>query len=198
VTTRIITVAAAAAFAVSLAACGSGGSGDDQPATASIAEDPVPAGDAGGEDTLALGGRAVSAFVDYGSEHTDPTKVGVRVVKVRKGRISDFKDFDLDAKQRRSVPYYVDAEFENLGHFALSRNLLQASVEDGDGTEYRPLNLIVLSGTFRPCPEYSSAKLRPGDSFTGCSAILLPKGAQLDRVRFQGDVTEDPVFWAPN
>jgi hypothetical protein len=53
----------------------------------------------------------------------------------------------------------------------------------------------VLSGTFRPSPEYSAAKLRPGQSFTGCSPILLPKGRRLDRMRFQGDVAKDPLFW---
>ncbi len=117
---------------------------------------------------------------------------------VRKGRNADLEDFDLDRKYRRSVPYYVDAKFENLGDFALTRNLLRASVEDADGREYRPSTLIVLGGTFRPCPEGSGSKLRPGESFTGCSAVLLPKGAELDRVRFQGDVTKDPLFWQPN
>jgi hypothetical protein len=147
-------------------------------------------------DELALGRRAVSPFVDYGGRE-QPTTVGVRVLSVRKGRIADLKDFNLDRKQRRSVPYYIDAEFENLGDFALTRHLLRPSVEDGDGNEYRPATLIVLGGTFRPCPQGRDTKLRPGERFTGCSAVLLPKGTEPDRVRFQGDVTKDPLFWQP-
>ena len=147
-------------------------------------------------DALSLGQRAVSPFVDYGTPNqAKTTKVAVEVLRVRKGSIADFKDFNLNRKQRRSAPYYVDAKFENLGRFALSRSLLRPSAEDGDGREYRPANLIVLGGTFKPCPEYSATKLRPGQSFTGCTAIMLPKGTDLGRVRFQGDVTKDPVFW---
>ena len=155
----------------------------------------APAGDDGSQ-TLSLGQRAVTDYVDYGAKDQRPTKVGVSVVKIRKGSISDLKDFDLDAKERKTVPYYVDAKFENLGRFALSRNLLRPSIEDSDGTEYSPITLIVLSGTFKPCPDYSDAKLRPGQSFTGCSPILLPKGKRFGRVRFEGDVTKDPVFWS--
>jgi hypothetical protein len=200
VSTRIFTtLLAVSALALSVAACGDTSGDTVRTPAQDVQGGPAPDAETGGSgDVLALGARAVSQYVDYGAEQTDPTKVGVKVIDVRKGSIADFKDFDLDRKQRRSVPYYVDAKFENLGRFALSRSLLRASIEDTDGTEYRPLNMIVLSGTFKPCPEYSGAKLRPGDSFTGCSAILLPKSAQLDRVRFQGDVTKDPLFWEPN
>jgi hypothetical protein len=194
---RWISVVAALALTVAVAACGSDSSGGQaaQPASAAVDDSgAVPASDAGGK-TLALGRRAVTDYVDYGEKNAKPTKIGVSVLKVRKGSISDFKDFDLDAKQRKTVPYYVDAKFENLGTFALTRHLMQPSIEDSDGNEYKPTQLIVLSGTFKPCPEYSDAKLKPGESFTGCSPVLLPKGKAFERVRFDGDVTKDPVFW---
>jgi hypothetical protein len=194
--TRWISIAAVLALAVVVAACGSGDSpgGGTPPATAAVQTGgPAPADSAG--KTLALGQRAVTDYVDYGAKNTKPTKVGVTVLKVRKGNISDFKDFDLDAKQKKTVPYYVDAKYENLGSFALTRHLMEPSIEDSDGNEYKPLTLIVLSGTFKPCPEPSGAKLKPGASFTGCASILLPKGTAFGRVRFNGDVTKDPVFW---
>ena len=194
--TRWISVAAALALAVVMAACGSGDStgGGTPPATAAVQTGGSAPADSAGK-TLALGQRAVTDYVDYGAKNTKPTKVGVTVLKVRKGSISDFKDFELDAKQKKTVPYYVDAKFENLGSFALTRHLMEPSIEDSDGNEYKPLTLIVLSGTFKPCPESSAAKLKPGASFTGCASILLPKGIAFDRVRFNGDVTKDPVFW---
>ena len=194
-TPRLITLLAVSAATIALAACGS----ESASTTSAPAASGGSAASAAEDASLALGQRAVSPFVDYGTPNASKTsKVAVKVLRVRKGAIADFKDFQLDRKQRRSVPYYIDAKFENLGRFALSRSLLRASVEDTHGTEYRPLNMIVLSGTFKPCPEYSDAKLRPGDSFTGCSAILLPNSAKLDLVRFQGDVTKDPLFWEPS
>ena len=197
---RIAILLAGAALTISAAACGSddpAGELAGQPAAARVAAD---AGDgrgapAGGQ-ALALGQRAVVPFVDYGARET-PTKVGVRVLDVRKGRIADLKDFDLDRNQRRSVPYYLDAKFENLGDFTLTRHLLRASIEDTDGREYRPATLVVLGGTFKPCPQGREIKLRQGESFTDCAAVLLPKTAEVDRVRFQGDVTKDPVLWQP-
>jgi len=194
--TRWISVAAALALAVVMAACGSGDSsgGGTPPATAAVQTGGSAPADSAGK-TLALGQRAVTDYVDYGAKNTKPTKVGVTVLKVRKGSLSDFKDFDLDAKQKKTVPYYVDAKFENLGSFALTRHLMEPSIEDSDGNEYKPLTLIVLSGTFKPCPESSAAKLKPGASFTGCASILLPKGTAFGRVRFNGDVTKDPTYW---
>jgi hypothetical protein len=187
---RIVLAVAAALTLVAV------GCGQDERKANTAAPAGVAVADTGAGEQLPLGRRAVSPFVDYGtSNQSKPTKVGVSVLAVRKGRIADFEDFKLNQAQRRSIPYYVDAKFENLGDFALSRSLLRASAEDTTGREYRPTNVIVLSGSFRPCPEYSSAKLRAGQSFIGCSAILLPKRAELGRVRFQGDVTRDPLFW---
>lgn len=148
--------------------------------------------------TLALGKRAVVPYVVYGSKPPatqQTTRLGVTVLRVRKGKISDFKDFDLDAQQKKTVPYYIETRFENLGHLNLQRFLLDPSIEDTDGTEYKALSLIVLSGTFAKCPKPSDSKLHGGKSFTLCSSILLPRGKTYARVRFQGDVTKDPYFW---
>jgi hypothetical protein len=184
---------ASAAVALVLGATGCGDSGT---ATTAAAKDDPTVARAGGDGVLELGRGAVAAFVDYGtSNRSRKTKVGVRVHEVRKGRIADFEGFDLEPAQRRAVPYYVDATFENRGSFALSRNLLRASLEDTDGREYRPTTLVVLGGSFRRCPQAGRAVLDPGGSFDGCSVVLLPEDARPGRVRFQGDVTEDPVYW---
>jgi hypothetical protein len=172
------------------------GCGSDTSSTTTATDDPSVAKSGGGDGALALGRAAITPFVDYGTPNQDKqTKVGVRVQEVRKGRIADFKGFDLEPAQRRATPYYVDATFENRGGFALSRNLLRASLEDGDGREYRPTTLVVLGGSFRRCPQPARSLLKPGSSFDGCSVVLLPKGARPGRVRFQGDVAKDPVYW---
>jgi hypothetical protein len=201
---RPLAALAVLAFAVAFAACGgdtssSASASDSSPNAAESPVDvPSDSNPSNSDDgVMALGTRAVADYVDYTGAEPKKSKLAVNVIKVRKGKISDFKDFDLDAKQKKTVPYYVDAKFSNLGKFALTRHLIRPTIEDRNGDEYQPIQLIILSGSFAPCPEYSDAKLKPGESFTGCSPILLPKGKQFDRVRFEGDVTKDPLFWRP-
>ena len=150
-------------------------------------------------ETLPLGKRAVVPYVVYGTGSKAATRqhttLGVTVLRVRKGKISDFKGFNLDRAQKNTVPYYVDVKYENLGDLKLQRFLLDPAIEDTQGQEYKPLNLIVLSGTFKKCPKPSRARLRGGQSFTLCAPFLLPKGKTYERVRFHGDVTKDPYFW---
>ena len=171
---------------------------------ATTATPATDAGDAGaGSDvssageTLAFGKRVVAPYVVYGTTGATQqhTKLGVTVLRVRKGKLADFKDFNLDAKQKQTVPYYVEVKYENLGTLKLQRFLLDPSIEDTDGQEYKPLNLIVLNGTFKTCPTPSRSRLRAGQSFTLCAPFLLPRGKTYERVRFQGDVTQDPYFW---
>ena len=192
--TRIL-LAAAAALVLGAAGCGDSDT-TTSATTAAATDDPSVAKSPPSEAPLALGRAAIVPFVDYGTPNqSKKTKVGVRVHEVRKGRIADFKGFNLEAAQRRATPYYVDATFENRGGFALSRNLLRASLEDAGGREYRPTTLVVLGGSFRRCPQGGHSALRPGRSFDGCSVVLLPKNARPGRVRFQGDVAKDPVYW---
>ena len=200
---RPLAALAAVALAMAFAACGSDSGGNASASGPEPADTPVdvpsdssaPDSDDGG--VMPLGKRAVTDYIDYTGAEPKKSELAVTIVKVRKGKISDLKDFDLDAKQKKAVPYYIDAKYENLGKRALTRHLIEPSIEDRDGEEFRPIQLIVLSGSFKPCPEYSDAKLKPGESFTGCSPVLLPKGKQFDRVRFEGDVTKDPLFWRP-
>ena len=191
-----ITILAAVAAALVLGAAGCGDSGTTTATTAAATDDPSVAKSESEDGSLALGRAAIVPFVDYGTPNqSKKTKVGVRVHEVRKGRVADFKGFNLEPAQRRATPYYVDATFENRGGFALSRNLLRASLEDAGGREYRPTTLVVLGGSFQRCPQGGRSALKPGRSFDGCSVVLLPKNARPGRVRFQGDVAKDPVYW---
>ncbi len=207
---RSTSVAVMLTAALALAACGEDSSNEAGPAAAAPAATTAapattataaPAASEGDEvseagETLALGTRVVAPYVVYGkSGASQNTKLGVTVLRIRKGKISDFKDFNLDAKQKKTTPYFVDVKYENLGTLKLQRFLMDPAIEDPDGQEYKPLNLIILSGTFKKCPQPSRSRLRGGKSFTLCAPFLLPKGTTLERVRFQGDVTQDPYFW---
>jgi hypothetical protein len=211
------TVAAIVAATLALGACGGGSDRPAEPAgaattTAAAALPPAtttatPAanaanGDAAGAiseggENLPLGTRVVAPYVIYGKEAgtQQDTKLGVTVLRVRKGKIEDFKSFNLDAAQKRAVPYYVEVKYENLGTLQLERYLMDPSIEDSDGQEYKPVNLVIVNGTFKQCPNPRKQRLRPGESFKLCAPVLLPQGKTYERVRFHGDVLKDPYFW---
>ena len=139
---------------------GATGCGAAKTATKAATEDVAIAKSQAGGDVLPLGRGAVSPFIDYGTANqAKPTKVGVRVTAVRRGSVADLSGFNLDRKQRRSTPYYVDASFKNFGRFGLSRNLLRASLEDANGREYRPTTVVTVGGTFRRWSAPSRAAL---------------------------------------
>jgi hypothetical protein len=203
---RASSIAVILVSALALLACGDDTSNETSsaasaPATTAQPPATTPAATGDGDvseagETLALGTRVVAPYVVYGKAGaSQSTTLGVTVLKIRKGKISDFKDFNLDAKQKRTTPYFVDVKYENLGKLKLQRFLMDPSIEDAGGQEYKPLNLIILNGTFKKCPQPSRSRLRGGQSFTLCAPFLLPKGSTLERVRFQGDVTKDPYFW---
>jgi hypothetical protein len=205
---RATTTAIILAAALGLLACGDDTANDAASTPAPAASTPAASpADPAAEDTdggevdeageeKPFGTRVVAPLAVYGkSGEAQKTNVAVTVLRVRKGKISDFKDFNLDAKQKATTPYYVDVRYENLGDLKLQRFLMDPAVEDADGQEYKPLNLIVLSGTFKVCPKPSDKRLLKGQKFTLCAPFLMPKGTAIERVRFHGDVTQDPYFW---
>jgi hypothetical protein len=199
-------VATILAAALLVGACGSDSSSSQDTSTASpvpAATTPAPATTAAttpatttttptaevsaGGETMALGTRVVAPYVVYGKNAATQqnTTLGVTVLRIRKGRISDFKDFNLDAKQKQTVPYFVEVKYENLGKLKLQRFLLDPSIEDSGGQEYKPLNLIVLSGTFKKCPQPSRSRLRGGQTFTLCAPFLLRRARRSSAFAFR-------------
>lgn len=178
---RNITAAAMAA-ALSLAACGGG----DSP------------------KALSLGTEATVAYTSPASGDTPAvdTKLGVTVLAVRKGTQQELTDggFEVDAKDKNSTPYYVDARFANQGSGPLTRNL-SVSMEDTDGNSV-PTTLVVSLGgdPFKPCVNVDSGTLAPGQSYTGCTLFLVPSGTSIGRVRFVSqapDATITFTDWKP-
>src|SRR5215213_6991826 len=133
---RASMLAAATAAILVLTACGDSSTdenantaGATPPAAAEPEEGDDGTSDAG--DTQPLGTRVVAPYVVYGKgADKQTTKLGVTVQAVKKGKISDFKDFNLDAKQKQTTPYYVIVKYENLGSLKLERFLLDPSIED--------------------------------------------------------------------
>ena len=118
------------------------------------------------------------------------------VLRVRKGNIADFKNFNLDAEQKAAVPYYVEVKYENLGTLKLERYLMDPSIEDTEGQEYKPLNLIIVSGTFKQCPNPSARRgCGPARASRCARRCCYRRARRTSACASHGDVLQDPYFW---
>lgn len=163
-----IRVTALLALTLSLAACGGGGSG--------------------GGAKRALGTEAVVAYTAQASGDTPAvdTTLGVTVLAVRVGTQSQLLEggFRIDAKNKNTTPYYVDARYSNKGNGSVPRNL-SVGMEDTKGNSV-PTTLVFDYGgkPFVHCPNPRTGTLESGQSYEACTLFLVPNGTKLDRVRF--------------
>ena len=192
--TKIVTVISAAAL--TLAGCGSTVRGEPEskptvattttatPSTTSAA--PVPVGDDTGTTptgtTLTVGQTATVAYQtkDLSKEST---KLAVTVASVKKGAISDLRDFNLDAQTKVSQPFYVTVTFRNTGPKEMEPSgifgLIKAVNPAGD-----ELNRLSLIGEFKPCDGDTPKTLAVGAAYTDCDVYLAPAGQDVGTVVF--------------
>ena len=164
---RTTLVAVAAALALGAAGCGDSGT---TTTTASATDDPSVAQAGGGDGALALGRAAVVPFVDYGTPNQNKkTKVGVRVHEVRKGRIADFKGFNLEPAQRRatrttSTRRSRTAAASRCRATCCGRRWRTATA----ASTARPRSSCSAAAS-AAAPSQHRSVLKPGQSFDGCS-----------------------------
>lgn len=187
---------------IALVAAGCGGSGDDNdkaasastPAPTTAASDPAntatpeatpteePA--SGGGDTaltplgtkLKVGEPAVIAYEDA-SNHKKST-IRLTPEKIDKGTIDDFKNIELDGKQKDSVPYYATIKVENIGKKDLS-GASPATYINAVDDRGQDQNEIIFFGTFQRCDTETPKSLKPGQSYETCLAYLMPGGGAI-------------------
>lgn len=170
-----------------LTACGGGGGGG---------------GDGGGE-ALALGQKAVVGHVELTGtgKRGKTTQVGLTVLRVRKGTQEELKKNGLTVGKdsQDTVPYYVDARFENQGTQTVKRSL-DVSLEDSDGNLIgRTLFFNYGDRPFPPCTEITEGAFKPGESYESCTLTLVPDGVEVGKVSFLSDKGADTppefVYW---
>ena len=130
------------------------------------------------------------------------TQVGLTVLAVRKGTQQELaaNGLEVEPEDRTATPYYVDARFTNRGPNAVGKNL-RDGLEDSDGNRI-PSTLLFDFGNepFEPCPSVTTGTLEPGDSYEGCTLVLVPDGIDPARVEFLSDRGPDRepqfVYWA--
>ena len=143
-----------------------------------------------GGTKLALGTEAVVAYTAQPSGTTPAvdTTLGVTVIAVRAGTQADLVagGFQVDDKDKDSVPYYVDARYSNKGTGPATRSL-SVGMEDTKGNSVPTTLVFDLGGVpFAPCEDHNdpAKALEPGESYETCTLFLVPPGTKLDKVRF--------------
>lgn len=166
------------------------------PATAASPYLPVPDGveltDQG--STLELGQNAVVAWKpSAGPAKGDVAVLQLRVTKVEQVEISALKDWHLDAKAKKSTPYFVHTTMTNAGSGNLAGTTVPLYLKDGADSLVPASSFQSL---FKPCPSQPLPKpFQPGAKTQDCHVYLLAKGGDFDGVAFYSGPGFSPISW---
>ncbi|MEU9118430.1 hypothetical protein AB0C96_00975 [Streptomyces sp. NPDC048506] len=174
-----------------------------RPATVSYKDDGGdtliwPVGNAGGS---AKGVLAPDVPADGITEDSRRRPVSLRITPkgVRTGSLADLSRFDLDADQKKMVPYYVTMQYRNSGKYDLLPSMSEGvSLRTAGGQSVQRMTFIDIGGPgVAKCPEAVPDKMvKPNGVVTECSVHLLPKGDPPAAVLFTGDGEgSTPIVW---
>ena len=131
--------------------------------------------------TLKIGQSAVIAYDD--SSNHKKSRIQVTPQKIEKGTIDDFKNIDLEGKEKTSTPYYVTMRVKNVGKGDLS-GTDPASYVDGIDDRGQEQNEIIFFGNFDRCNSDKAKSLKPGESYSSCLAYLIAGGGAIVGMRW--------------
>jgi len=208
-----------------LAACGGGGSTpssqhspDEPPVSTSAPQSPAPSSSAagnGGATTagqltppgthLSLGQQAIVGW-DPGDTGKNVFRLELTVVSIEKGSIAnDFRNVQLNAKEKASTPYYVTVKIKALSSNPPSDNDDPAIALNGVDDRGQQQGEVTFFGHFARCDDPQAPRpFTAGKSFTACLTYLMPGGGSIKSMTWTegphktNDVTryfEHPVVW---
>jgi hypothetical protein len=212
-----------------LAACSGGSSsgnapaggtttGGNQPATSAPAQpssqSPAAAAKTGAGGLtppgthLGFGKDAIVGWVPQAEDGTGAhkgIKMQVTVESIQKGTLADFRNVNLDAKEKKDTPYYVTLRLTELQNAPVPQDsdpAITFTAIDDRGQEQESITFL---GTFQRCDEVSAPKtLVSGKSYTTCMTYLIPGGGSIQSVKWDSgpsaanDVSayfDKPITW---
>jgi hypothetical protein len=212
-----------------LAACSGGSSsgnapaggtttGGNQPATSAPAQpssqSPAAAAKTGAGGLtppgthLGFGKDAIVGWVPQAQDGTGAhkgIKMQVTVESIQKGTLADFRNVNLDAKEKKDTPYYVTLRLTELQNAPVPQDsdpAITFTAIDDRGQEQESITFL---GTFQRCDEVSAPKtLVSGKSYTTCMTYLIPGGGSIQSVKWDSgpsaanDVSayfDKPITW---
>lgn len=114
------------------------------------------------------------------------------VARVEKVSIQQLSAWDLDAKTRRSTPYFVHVSVTNVGRGNLAGTQLPLYLADGEDSL---IPASTFESLFAPCPSRPlPSPVRPGDRTTSCLLYLLGPSGDFQGVSFYSPGF-DPITW---
>jgi hypothetical protein len=224
----------AAGIALGLAACGGGSSPSaasssaSTPAASSTPAAPAstpaaPASSSSSGGSAASGGLTpagtkltvgqpatvtwVPPSADSGTGKKRGIKLQVTVLSIQKGTQADFANVQLNAKEKKETPYYVNLQLKAL------TGQKPPKKDDDPGFAFNAIDdrgqeqgSITFFGDFPRCDEKSvPAGFVSGKTYTTCFAYLIPGGGSIQQVAWPDGPTpadgvskyfDKPVVWS--
>lgn len=138
---------------------------------------------------LAFGGPATVGWVppsqDLGTGAHKGIKLQVTVVSIQKGAMADFRNVELNGKQRSSTPYYVQLRVTALSNASVPKDsdpAITFTAIDDRGQEQQSITFL---GTFSRCDDPTPPKqFVSGKTYQSCLAYLIPGGGSIQKVQW--------------
>lgn len=132
--------------------------------------------------------ESASIVWDAGANAT--SVITVRVKKVKRGKIKDFRFFSLTDEQKDATPYYVHLNVVNEGPAGLGGKVPPIQLRNGDdASRPNPIN-----GKLKPCQTRKLPKsFLPDDKADVCLVYLTHEKPK--RIELQGQPGVEAVHW---
>lgn len=119
--------------------------------------------------------------------------VEVEVTRVEQVPISRLGAWELDAKGKKSTPYFVTATVRNVGRGDLGGVGVPLYAAVGENSLVSPSS---FESTFKPCPSTPlPKKFGSGKKASMCWVYLAPDRGTLEAVSFYTGPGFDPITW---
>ncbi len=178
------------ALVAALSGCSSGSGDDAKPS-------PTTETATTGDDGTALPGTELKlgkkAVVHFKADKKHDSLIKLSVTKVKKGKVKDLRQFELNEQARKSSVYYVSTKLKNLGPDTLSGQKVTLYGKVSKDLVVPP---VVFGSSFPAC-DYTALpkKFKKGKTARGCMVMLAPKHGKISEIQWRAPDNSEPISW---
>lgn len=124
---------------------------------------------------------------------TDAEYTATVTVTVTPGTLADLSNFELDAQQKTSTPFYVSFTSTNTGSAPATPSVIPGNLFplNEKGARASRINLV---GAFPKCPSKLPETFAPGATIKGCDVYMVPTGQKVAKVTWGS--ADEAQSWA--
>jgi hypothetical protein len=173
-----------------VASCSGGTTPKAAPTTPTTTSTVSPDGTTTPGTVMKLGQRAV---VDWHGKKGHQSRSAVTVTSVKRGSITDLKQFRLTGPARSASVYYVSAAVRNLGTGNLSGRFLTLYGKVSAALVVQPVRFTLAFARcdYKPLP----AHFTKGKRARVCMVMLAPRHGRISSIEWRGSGRRQPVSW---